>query len=212
MNNYLRAAAKKFDEVKDKDYFINPISEEDAEIITELAEIFKKMGNKDVAGILSKYKYFSDKDVRDKLIDYNIHFSRAEFEKSESGIGSLLEQGVEELKEKFDRKIEYVRISTLTLPAYLLIGYDINEEYDEDDRYIGKIIINPTDISATKQPLYANYTFTYYDEDELYEEIERFEEQLRKANVKFVDEDIAEEENNEEENDSGIPDEESDSD
>ena len=56
MNKFLRSAADRFNNIKEKEYLISPISEIDAEIIIELGQIIKKVGISDVFEILNTYK------------------------------------------------------------------------------------------------------------------------------------------------------------
>lgn len=204
MRDHLKAANKNFDKIKDRDYIINPISSVDAEIITELVEIMKKSGDNEVANILKEWKYLKDDEVRDQLLDVNMNRSKIKYDEGISPLDELLNEGVEKVKEKFDRRTEFVDLNDDSIAAYLIFGYHVSETYDDDDRYEGKLIINPTDISATKQPLYANYTITYYDEENLERAEQMLRDQLRKANIKFVTDDIAEEDKEEGEDDSRI--------
>jgi hypothetical protein len=89
----------------------------------------------------------------------------------------------------------------------LIYGYIPIREYDRDDNFKGRIVLNPCDKNATKVPLYANHTFVFYDEEELNETIELLDKQLEKANIKFVNKEIKEKED-----DGGISSDESDTD
>lgn len=70
MNKFLKSAVERYPK-KEEERKIHPISNIDGEIITELIEIFKKHEINEVKGILDKYKYLSDEDIRDLLLEYN---------------------------------------------------------------------------------------------------------------------------------------------
>jgi hypothetical protein len=48
------------------------------------------------------------------------------------------------------------------------------------------LVLNPTRIDATKIPLYANKTFTFYDEEKCDQTIELLDEVLQKTKVKII--------------------------
>lgn len=52
---------------------VNPISKEDADIIVELCELFRKCNQPEIAQILGNWKKVQDKQVLDELIDYVIN-------------------------------------------------------------------------------------------------------------------------------------------
>lgn len=209
MNKYLKSASDSFEKIKQKDYLINPISILDCEIMTEIVELFKRGGYDDVVQVLKSYKYLKDEEIRDQLIECNLDFNEEEFEEFDDIIGDTLEKRVKKLKEKFDDKIEFITLGSDRINSNLIFGFRADEQYDLEDRFTGSLILNPTNVSATKIPLYANHILTFYDESEFEENVNLLERQLEKANIKFINKDIAKKENNKKD-DSGISDRESD--
>lgn len=212
MNKYLKSASENFEKLKQKDYLISPISSTDGEIMTEIIELFKKCNQAGVVEILKQYKYLKDEEIRDQLLDCNTKFNRKELDKSIREYQDLLdeEEGdpfIENLKKIADSKIEFVIINEERIQASIIFGYRISTKYNLDDNFEGKIILNPCGKNATKVPLYANHTFTFYNEEELNETIELLDKQLEKANIKFVNKEIKEKED-----DGGISSDESDTD
>ena len=213
MNKYLKSASENFEKIKPKDYLISPISSTDGEIMTEIIELFKKCNQTGVVEILKQYKFLKDEEIRDQLLDCNTKFNRKELDKSIREYQDLLddEEGdpfVENLKKIADSKIDFVIIDNERIEARLIFGYRDKRGYNfDDDTFVGHLILNPCDKNATKVPLYANYTFTFYDEEELNETIELLDKQLEKANIKFVNKEIKEKED-----DGGISSDESDTD
>lgn len=212
MNKYLKSASENFEKLKQKDYLISPISLTDGEIMTEIIELFKKCNQTGVVEILKQYKFLKDEEIRDQLLDCNTKFNRKELDKSIREYQDLLddEEGdplIKKIAEKVDRKTEFVIINEERIAAYIIFGYRTSTKYDLNDKFEGKLILNPCDKNATKVPLYANHTFIFYDEEELNETIELLDRQLEKANIKFVNKEIKEKED-----DGGISSDESDTD
>ena len=214
MNKYLKSASENFEKLKQKDYLISPISSTDGEIMTEIIELFKKCNQTGVVEILKQYKFLKDEEIREQLLECNTNFKSQEvedFDEGEEG-GSpksmkKLLKTIEKLKEMLARKTEFVIINEERIMANVIFGYRTDGGYDLNDNFEGKLIINPCDKNATKVPLYANHTFTFYDEEELNETIELLDKQLEKANIKFVNKEIKEKED-----DGGISSDESDTD
>lgn len=197
MNKYLKSASENFEKLKQKDYLISPISSTDGEIMTEIIELFKKCNQTGVVEILKQYKFLKDEEIRDQLLDCNTKFNRKELDKSIREYQDLLEDEegdplVENIKKIADSKTEFVIINEDRIEARLIYGYKPERKYDPNDKFEGKLILNPCDKNATKVPLYANHTFIFYDEEELNETVELLDKQLEKANIKFVNKEIKE--------------------
>lgn len=212
MNKYLKSASENFEKIKQRDYLISPISTTDGEIMTEIIELFKKCNQTGVVEILKQYKFLKDEEIRDQLLDCNTKFNRKELDKSIKEYQDLLddEEGdpfIENLKKIADSKIEFVIINEERIQASVIFGYRISTRYDLNDNFEGYLTLNPCDKNATKVPLYANHIFTFYSEEELNETIELLDKQLEKANIKFVNKEIKEKED-----DGGISSDESDTD
>lgn len=201
MNKYLKSASENFEKLKQKDYLISPISSTDGEIMTEIIELFKKCNQTGVVEILKQYKFLKDEEIREQLLECNTNFKSQEvedFDEGEEG-GSpkstkKLLKIIEKLKEMLARKTEFVIINEERIMANIIFGYRTEGGYDLLDNFEGKLILNPCDKNATKVPLYANHTLIFYNEDELNEMIELLDKQLEKANIKFVNKEIKEKE------------------
>ena len=215
MNKYLKSASENFEKLKQKDYLISPISSTDGEIMTEIIELFKKCNQTGVVEILKQYKFLKDEEIRDQLLECNTNFKKQEIEDldddleegeedSPKSMKKLLKT-IEKLKEMLARKTEFVIVNEERIMANVIFGYRTDGGYDLLDNFEGKLILNPCDKNATKVPLYANHTFIFYSEEMLNETIELLDKQLEKANIKFVNKEIKEKED-----DGGISSDESD--
>jgi hypothetical protein len=163
MNDYLRAASKRYEKIVEKEYLINPISSIDCEIVTEIREILKKLGGENVAEILKEYKGIKDEEIRDSLLQFNIDFKK---EKPKSA------DDLEE--ENKDYSIPpLVLIGNIAIGAQNFYGYETFEEVNEEYEYVYGIKINPTPEGVKNLPLYANYKIVYEDEENRKEVLER---------------------------------------
>lgn len=175
MNQYLKAASSSFNKLKDKDYLIHPISEVDCEIVIELSEIVKKLGLKDVVQILKNYKYQKDTEIRDQLLQVNMDMTSENYDKKEG-----------DEKEKKSPKRQILVIGDSMLMAKFIYGFRIEEDYDNNDRFTGKIVVNPTKADITNPPIYANYEIVSHDEDDFEELKMDFETKLIESGVEFL--------------------------
>lgn len=182
MNQYLKAASNSFNKIKEKDYPINPISEIDCEIITEIRELLKKAGLSEVAAILKEYKYLKDEDIRDQLLQANIDFT------SKLAESLMDEDDRREEIEKRRLEREFIKIKNHRLLVNFIFAFKTEESYDKKDNYTGSIILNPVPSDITRLPLYANYAITTNDEEDFEDMVIDFEAQLEKTGVKFVNE------------------------
>ena len=102
MEQYLLKATKTY---PIEDSSISPISMVDAEIIVEIREALKKIGNEALVEILSRWKKSSDEDVRDQLLSFNIDFKESkttnEREVKLSPPDNMIEVGDYTIKTKF---------------------------------------------------------------------------------------------------------------
>lgn len=187
MNQYLKSASDRFSKlIGDKQFAISPISEIDGEIITSITELFVKLDKREVVQILKQYKYLKDEEINDLLLQCNLDSTAKQYEKIEQdgGYKKLLDQ-IDELTDKLKSKREFITLKNERFAASIVFAYRVEEDYIKNTKYVGKLIINPTDVSATKQPLHANYTITCEDEDEFTELIESFEIQMEQSGVEF---------------------------
>jgi len=156
MNKFLKAASLRYELEESK---IQPISKVDAEIISEIVEVLRKIGIVDIKTILDKYKYLKDEDILNALLQWNIdHPDRpskdeeAEYSDEKETNHKLLKIGG-----------EYMISSTI---------YGFRVDYDEL-----KLVINPTyaDKVTSRNP-YVNYCIFFRDESEM----ENVVEELKK--------------------------------
>lgn len=74
MKAHLKKSVDQYSKIQDE-VLINPISQTDAEIITEVIEALKKLDKTDLVAILDGWKYKKDSEVRDDLLQWNIDFN-----------------------------------------------------------------------------------------------------------------------------------------
>ena len=186
MNNYFKSAIERYNKLLDRKqkekggYLVNPISEADAEIIIELKELLKKAGNEQALAILKEYKGgVADTEILDNLRQCNIDTSDHRLEEYEEEFGD---------EEKIEKKIkerEFIVLNDSRIEARLIFGYEPKDlsTFDEE-KY--QIRLNPCNVDATKLPLYANYKLTFYNEEEFEKATKLLDEQMKQANIKFV--------------------------
>jgi len=179
MDKYLKASAIRFEEMKDKDYLINPMSTKDAEIIIEIREALKKLGATDLVDILRQYKFRKDEEICDNLLQWNTDFA---------GLGNNdpLEEIAKEYREQNKKEaFKYLLIDDILIKSHHLHGVKIVDEWDEKrGDYLFCIILNPLPPEEIGQikliPLYANEKLVFYreeDRDEVLANIRNFLEE-----------------------------------
>jgi hypothetical protein len=195
MNAYFKSAVERYKKLlKNKESFlINPLSEVDCEIIIELKELLIKAGNNQAINILKEYKgQVKDTEIRDQLIQCNIDTKNKELEFFDE-YGDDEEVDVKELKKRIkalqkaleDNKREFIVIQEDRIFAYLIFGYEKIDKSTFDYEEF-QLVLNPTRIDATKIPLYANKTFTFYDKEKCDQTVELLDEVLQKTKVKII--------------------------
>lgn len=194
MNAYFKAAIERYKKLlKNKESFlINPLSEVDCEIIIELKELLIKAGNNQAINILKEYKgQVKDTEIRDQLIQCNIDTKNKEledfidFDDEEFDIKELKKRLIVLQKELEDNKREFIVIDEDRIFAYLIFGYEKIDKSTFDYEEF-QLVLNPTRIDATKIPLYANKTFTFYNEEECNKAICALDNILEKTKVKII--------------------------
>lgn len=100
MKQHLKSATERYQAFKPKEFKINPISTVDAEIIVEISEILKKLGKPNIKSIVDQWKYLSDEDIRDSLMEVNIELGRHD---EEEDLSNTLKKMFEQRKTKFLR-------------------------------------------------------------------------------------------------------------
>lgn len=176
MNTYLKSANKRFEKIKERDYTIAPISLIDCEIIVELYELLKKFGARDVTQILKNYKYLKDEEIRDQLLQANMDLTK---ELSES-------ENIEE-ENNPKKKLKFIVLKNEAIRANYIFGFKTEIKYDQDDNFLGRLILNPVDIDATTKPLYGNHVIAVNDEDKFDNLVESLKTQLSRCDITFME-------------------------
>lgn len=146
MTDYLRAASDRYNQ--DDSNFIAPISKVDANIISELHDIFEKIGLIAVTEILGEYKLNDDKETLRLLKDV-----KKQIKKPTS-------------KEEFESKPHYIKANGRYIDMRLIYGFDSIMFFDESGRQIWGILLNPTPDEAKNVPYYSNTLISFEDESE----------------------------------------------
>lgn len=186
MNKFLRSASERYDQLKKKDYLINPMSEIDTEIAIEIGQILKKTGLNDVLEIFSSYKEVKDEEVRDQLMQWNIDHPFGQIKdlaKSQKNVIDSMLEGVEE-QEKYP---PFIIIGELTMKIYDLKGFVVYDKIDRDGNEIYVIKINPIPDHTKNIPLYSNYEIEYFDEQNRNEVLEQLRKVLSDTGTDFID-------------------------
>jgi hypothetical protein len=160
MNKFLKSAVNRYNEVFKKENLINPISEVDAEIITEIYELAKKANLKGLKEILEEYKYRKDSEIRDQLLEFNTNF-KGLFVKDILGI----------VKGEVDDKspVPIIKIGEEYLRIWHILAWSVFEEFDDKiGDYIYGILLNPMPegVDLKKIPMYANMKFYFNSEED----------------------------------------------
>ena len=162
MNKYFKSAVGRFNKLKkDESFLINPISEFDAEVITEIREVLNKLGATEVLDILKNYKGIKDEEIRDRLMTFNV-------EHPSLGVAKLANKVAEQVADDIEnenKKPVFFRLGDLHLKEYHFLGFELFEEIKSGD-YLFGILLNPTPPLAKNIPLYANYKVIFNDEED----------------------------------------------
>lgn len=179
MNKFFKSAVDRYNKLKgDKDFLINPISEEDAEIIDELRVILKKLGRDDVLELLRSHKEEKDVEIRDKLLQWNIDHPSL-------GLKGLVDKVADDIVNGNDsekQQWQFFKIDSLSIRSYHLLGF---EEFEKNDKFYIKI--NPTPDHAKSIPLYANYLIEYESEEYRNQVIENLQNFLGDQGVDTIE-------------------------
>lgn len=163
MNKYLKVASERYKESFKKQVLINPISEVDGEIMTEITELFKKAGLKEAVAILSEYKFSKDTEIRDSLLELNTNYKQKLASKIVSEI-------IDDEEDDFDERellISFNDFRGLNIKRYLILGFSrITIIDNETGTEYPSIVLNECDETASKKPMYANHILSYDDFDE----------------------------------------------
>ncbi|MFW6273068.1 MAG: hypothetical protein ACOC2U_04755 [bacterium] len=171
MNNYLKSAAKRYEEKLGKEFLINPISNIDGEIITEITELLKKLKANEAVEVLKSYKYKKDEEIRDELLGLNTNFKSKSVKVDEDSS----EDEIEGVAEEKSKTIYFSDFQQTFIKKFQVLGGRKMIFVDKETRAeFPAILLNEVDELATKEPMYANTILTYEEEvqrDEDYENL-----------------------------------------
>ena len=148
---HLKAAVDRYAEA-DKGFHIHPISESDANIITEVIELFKKMNFIAAVDIFKNYKKLADEDVYLNLLDLNTQIGKVKGNvENQEGQAPLFQR--------------YLLVCGRRLDLYLIISYDsIDVEMPGEGKIKNCIMLNPTPKEAKQIPYYSNEILVFENE------------------------------------------------
>jgi len=167
MTEYLKKSAENYNKLTEDELIIHPMSSIDGEIITELYEIFKKIGVDDVVKALKQYKYLKDDEIRDKLLQFNTDnsdMSKLLFGMvDKSIIDDLIAEAVVQFKE--DQKQLLIDFEGKILRVRYLNSVEKRDSKYFDQNTGGiknkyQIIINSTNSESSVRE-YSNYVFSF---------------------------------------------------
>jgi hypothetical protein len=148
MIEHLKQASDKYPEA-DQDRTIHPISKTDANIITEIIELFKKMQFSAAVDILKNFKKISDEDTLQNLMELNVNIGKMK----------PSQEGEKETTPLFQR---YLKTCGRRIDLYLLIHFNAIDLEIKDEGTIKYCIeLNPTPKEAKQVPYYANEFIVY---------------------------------------------------
>ena len=184
MNKFLKSANERFDKIKPKDYLINPISEEDCEIVIELMQILKKNNIEDIFQIMNQYKELKDGEIRDTLMQWNIDHPFG----TEKDVSNKQKEQVDKIvEEEIKAYAPFIQIGDLTLKIYDLHGFELYERIDKEDNFKYGIKINPTPDHVKSIPLYSNYCTEWYVEQNRNMVLEQLKSVAEEQGTNFID-------------------------
>jgi hypothetical protein len=157
MKQHLKSASERYLAFKQKEFKINPISSVDAEIIVELSEIIKKLDKPNIKSILDQWKYLSDEEVRDMLMQANLDLAAC---KSDGDLENPLKNTFK------PRKIKFLRFMGKRLVVDFIIMISTKEGLNITTRnYEYKIIINEDVAVGAKMGALENIEFIFFNEE-----------------------------------------------
>jgi hypothetical protein len=160
MNEYLKSAGKRFKDKFGKEFLINPISNIDGEIVTEIIELFKKLKANEIVAVLKEYKYKKDTEIRDSLLDLNTNFKT-------KSVSIDKELGEEEETEEKSRILYFRDYQETFIKKYFVLGGRKMVFVDKETRAeFPSILLNEVSELATSKPMYSNTMLMYESEEE----------------------------------------------
>jgi hypothetical protein len=164
MKEHLKSASARY---KQDGVKITPISEIDAEIITEISQALLKIGEDKLKGIVDQWKFLKDEDVRDLLLDWHLNTKDKRLVNPDDLNGELgtndpkAEKGSRKEKDSFFVR-PFIDFQGMILDVYNIKSFTKELRYDHDDsRLVWEIIVNKD--MKTDLP-YTNKVFPFYTE------------------------------------------------
>jgi hypothetical protein len=142
-----KSAAKRFDQIKEEEYRINPISSTDILIVNELTSLLHKIGLVQIVPIMGNHKYLSDEEVLEDLKVFSGSIKTAKWKDGEEGDPPMLPYWLH-LKNKSRMKI--MRFNVVSFSIY------------EEDGIIG-ILLNDVGENVSKVPMHYNTVLEYFN-------------------------------------------------
>lgn len=138
---------------------IRPISNMDAQIISELLESLAKIGSVDLKNLVSQWKQSPDEDVLDQLIDYNVN---------------KLTTGVVTNEEGESSKNKWIDLGGTSIQVKDILSFEKDKYYDVDRAKVVYCIVLNRCSEGHKIPLHANKQIEFLlsdKRDECYDSI-----------------------------------------
>lgn len=155
MNKDLKSAVHNYEQEPIKG--INPVSEIDAEIIVEISEAVRKLGNDDLKRIIQEWKNLKDEEVLAMMIDWNLNN----------------EEGVKK-DDKFRKN--FILFDDLTLDIYFVVSISKKRMFNaETGDFSYLILINE---NTNEKSLYHDTRVSYSSEKERDERYNKLHEIL----------------------------------
>lgn len=164
MKEHLKSASARYKQDLAK---INPISDIDAEIITEISQALLKIGENKLKSVVDQWKFLKDEDVRDLLLDWHLNTKDKRLIDSGDIDGELVTNDPKsgEGKGKKDESFfirPFIDFQGSMLEAYNIKSFTKGMRYDHDDsRLVWEIMVNK---DMKMDFPYTNQTFSFYTE------------------------------------------------
>lgn len=177
MKNHLKSAGERFDKLSDQEFKISPISTIDGEIITEIVEYLKKVGEVNLVHAIEQWKYLKDEEVRDIILEMNTNFHQ------EEGGLDILENMLGGKKGKGSFVREFIRFRGVRIDTYFITSILKEEGFNKNREYEFRIVINK---DLPEQAPVKNIEFCFNTDEEREAALEELDEILEGKNIKFL--------------------------
>lgn len=136
-----------------REFHIHPISKHDAEIVSEVIELFRKMGFTAVVDVLKRYKKLADEDILEALVDLNTKIGRKKGEQEQADTEDAL-------------FLRYIKTCGRRIDCFLIIHHDCIEVEDQTGSLLPAIMLNRTPKDSKQIPMYSNEILVFNSEKE----------------------------------------------